>query len=360
MMDISAVFRLMALATFATAIQSAAWAQSISGSEGSGELPRSIDVPDLSKRKIVDRSPKMEASEIGRDLSVMDEAALQRAFTTRSRSRDGREETVPPRDDLKSLIRGELQDGDDRESATPQTAEDPIFAETDRKVFAEDNRILIGQTTKFPFRVIGQLWSVTDKGEWSTCSATLIGRRAVITAAHCLYSHEDGGWLEDYEFYPGMNGEGNAPFGKYGWTNAHILQGFITNYQGYYGSVMPWDLAVLILDGNAGDALGWMGYAVYDPAYNFTGNIVGYPGDKRQSTMWRASCDIDASRADDFNFSYPCDTYPGSSGSAVYDYNPSAKDRHILGVNVAENQEANVGVRLGRANFAWVNGYARE
>lgn len=87
--------------------------------------------------------------------------------------------------------------------------------------------------------------------------------------------------------------------------------------------------------------------------------------------MWRASCDVDADHADDFNFSYKCDTYAGSSGSAVCDYDSSAKKRHVLGGNIAEpvienggavaaeNYE-NTGTRLTRSNFMWVVEHAGE
>ena len=106
------------------------------------------------------------------------------------------------------------------------------------------------------------------------------------------------------------------------------LQGFIDNYQGYYGSVLPWDLGIITLKQPIGDNLGWLGYNNYEALGDFTANIVGYPGDKPGGTMWRSTCDVLAENIGDDYFQYDCDTYPGSSGSSVYAYDEGAKAAH--------------------------------
>lgn len=157
---------------------------------------------------------------------------------------------------------------------------------------------------------------------------------------------------------PGLNGgtADDAPFGAFTYESAYILQGFIDNYQGFYGSVVPWDLGIVTLKQDIGTNLGWLGYANYEDLGDFTANIVGYPGDKSMGTMWKASCEVHAENIGTDYFQYDCDTFPGSSGSSVYAYDNAAKQRVISGVNVAEGPEANTAVRLNAANVEWING----
>jgi glutamyl endopeptidase len=351
--------KLLATAVVAAGVApGVSFAQSVSGNTGTGETPRaSIEAPNLAGRTVVDGTRKVEAGEASRDLAIPDEAELKKGFATRARSKDGTEREIAPSEELIKQIEDYVKGTSSGVIEKPGLTLEPELDEGSRQVFGEDDRIQITQTTKYPFNVIGQIWSMNSKGEWSICSGTLIGKRTVITAAHCLYNHDAGGWLADYEFYPGLNGQDDAPYGMFGFSDAYILEGYITNYKGFYGSVVPWDLGVLILDQPAGEKVGWMGYATYDPAYPFTAIIVGYPGDKPTSTMWGTSCDVDPATATENNFSYLCDTFPGSSGSAVYEYD--GKDRFIVGVNIAETQTENIALRLNKPYFQWIDGIAQ-
>ena len=211
-------------------------------------------------------------------------------------------------------------------------------------------------TSAYPFRTIGLLQGQTKDGNLGNCSATLIGPKTVLTAAHCLYSHDGGGWLDNFVFAPGLIDMQNAPFGVWEYEEAFIFEGFVSNYQGFYGSVVPWDIGVVILKDPIGDQLGWIPYGYDNNLGDFYANIVGYPGDKPSGTMWRANCDVPSEAMADMWFQYLCDTYPGSSGSSVYIFNPQDKSRIVYGINVAESPDANTAVRINPTYFEWLEG----
>ena len=352
-----------------TLLSAALWATPLlaadfsGGSKGNGEAPRGgITDQDFSLREATPLLPKVEKGEAERAAPITDEDEVIKALTAVGRSADGKDLKVEPSDALKEAVKKMLNapaGGGASGTSAQRKAADPIFrrGEASRKVFGDDDRVEVDDTTAYPYSAIGYLESKDTSGKYESCSATLIGPSTVLTAAHCLYNHNTGAWQDQMRFVPGLHGWTNddVPFGSYEYEQAYVVQGYIDNYQGFYGSVLSWDLGIVTLKEPIGDKLGWLGYANYEDLGEFTANIVGYPGDKPSGTMWATTCDVSPEDIGDGWFQYDCDTYPGSSGSAVYSYSEDDDERVILGVNVAESDDANTAVRINAVYLDWIN-----
>ena len=328
----------MQLRTMTTAIllgaallASPAFAQT-AGNKGPAEIPANRDAPFSLPGKATPMPPlKIDSSTLSRGPLALDPAAALASMGTETLNRDGSTDSKPASEGLRAILEKEMKGS---EAAT-----------TDRVVVGPDDRKQITDASDYPARIVGWLWSQAQDDSWSTCSATLIGPYTVLTAAHCVYVHEKNGWIKQMVFLPGVTDPESAPFGQFDWENINILKGYIDNYDGTnYGSAMPWDLAVITLQEDAGNQLGWIGFRA-DDASQWAATIIGYPGDKPDGTMWKTTCDIAPDQFGDQIYWHDCDTFAGSSGSSMYE-DAGGGDLYVRGINVAEDDKVNYGVRF--------------
>lgn len=175
-----------------------------------------------------------------------------------------------------------------------------------------------------------------------TCSATLIGKNHIITAAHCLYDDEQGAFSTDTYFFPGQLDSGIAPFGRFQIIRSYMPSESILFYN-FRNDMAVAQLAPNERGQNAGDLAGY---------YNVLGNeefvdgpvtTVGYPGDKGLFTQtFEKNCTAfvssDTSRVLDLD----CDVFPGQSGSALFISSESKKSHKIIGVIIGQSTVSSV------------------
>jgi V8-like Glu-specific endopeptidase len=324
------------------------------GSAGSGEASRAMGTAAEIKtgaKAVLGISADRSAS---RD-AVLDDAAAAKAFTIIGKSADGKDVKIEPSPAVLDAIRG--KSGDKRTSIEGGGGDPAASAEGEsRDVVGQDNRVQVSNTTTYPYTTIGYLQMENKKGEVWSCTAALVGPKTVLTAAHCLYNHqEEGGWRDKFVFWPAVSGENNVPYGGFDYDTAYVFQAFITDYDGTYDAVWRYDIGLLTFKDPIGDSLGWLGYTTGENTGDFQGNLVGYHDDKPAFTMWRSTCNVLAENVSQVDFVHDCDFASGANGAPIYYYDQQTKDRVVVGVNIGPSGNANWALKLYGPIYEWIN-----
>lgn len=66
----------------------------------------------------------------------------------------------------------------------------------------------------FPYKAICKLYMKTTTGKNYVGSVWLTASDKLYTAGHCVFDHDEGGWMESVVVIPGMTGD-SEPFGRY-------------------------------------------------------------------------------------------------------------------------------------------------
>lgn len=141
-------------------------------------------------------------------------------------------------------------------------------------------------TSAYPWRAAGKLFFTISGGSY-VCSASLIKKGLVVTAAHCVIDYGTGAsrFFTGHQFKPGYS-NGTSPFGT--WTAARIYapSSYVngTDSCAVRGIVCKNDIAVIVLGSRSGTypgtSTGWFGYGY--GGYSYYGGTaqitqLGYP-----------------------------------------------------------------------------------
>jgi len=207
----------------------------------------------------------------------------------------------------------------------PHLATGKLDAIRELIVIGEDSRVLVDDTTVFPYSAVVEIDLTRREGG---CTGVLIAPNAVLTAAHCLYSSKAQTWKDVASITPGRYRDRSttvAPFGTWKMSEMLVLDEFIN------GNEKNYDVGVIIVqpryesddNGNCltvlpGDVAGSMGLRPAESTNLTDIHITGYPAETPNGQMWSSGV---CSTQDEWivrqSFAYhSCDTSAGMSGSA--------------------------------------------
>lgn len=174
------------------------------------------------------------------------------------------------------------------------------------------------RSNNYPFNVIGLL----ENG----CTGTLVGPCHVLTAGHCIYSHERGEYNRFMGFHPGQNDVFRGPMVAS--KDFRVSEGWLWHED------FNADYAIISLQERVGSLVGWMGFG-YNLEEEILGlNIAGYPADKAPGSMWFDYCSnvrFDYHAIQTIN--HGCEVSEGNSGSPMWVYAKDTGFREIRAIH---------------------------
>ena len=191
-----------------------------------------------------------------------------------------------------------------------------------KNIFGDDDRVAVTSNDS-PWSTVGYL---------NGCTATLIGKSLILTAAHCVFN-ADGSWRVDkFEYFPNM-------------VNGNSRVSALTE-RVWYGTNHPYsdeadsrssDWAIFLLDRDLGSTYGWMSVKNYKPEVDDYITLPGYSGDYNggMTASVHQDCRVKEYQADG-EFLHDCDMTRGASGAAIWAKFKGDDNYYVVGVQSGE------------------------
>jgi V8-like Glu-specific endopeptidase len=223
-------------------------------------------------------------------------------------------------------------------------------------VIGPDNRVLVGNTTIYPFSAVVRVDIDFDGDGFFEAfgSGAMIGPNDVLTAGHNLWDPAFG-FARNIRVTPGQAGS-STPFGAAFGTVWTVPSEYVST-----GGSFEFDIGVINLGSNIGNSTGWFGLQSVSAA-TATDSIVqlaGYPGDLSGGDFQYTSSDnVDFVSGNQLFYDGALDTFGGNSGGPLW-WNLSGGP-FIVGVHTSGGSLFNGGTMLTSDFFARVTAWAND
>jgi V8-like Glu-specific endopeptidase len=145
------------------------------------------------------------------------------------------------------------------------------------------------------------------------------GPKTIITAGHCVFHPNLGGWVKEIVISPGRF-ESTFPFPKNPAYQKPIISRRFSAVKGWTEDLnTDFDYAAIHIDDPVGNETGWFSMAVLenDALKGLLVNVAGYPGDRDFGrNQYFAADKIEKVQSN--RFFYAADTYGGQSGGPAW------------------------------------------
>ncbi|HEX8849741.1 MAG TPA: trypsin-like peptidase domain-containing protein [Gemmatimonadaceae bacterium] len=220
-------------------------------------------------------------------------------------------------------------------------------------VLGHDDRTVVPDPTASPWRHICALRIRTSTGKDFVGTGWFIGPRTVMTAGHCVFMRDEGGWVASIDVIPALDGT-EEPYDHAPSTNFKAVREWTEG-----DGDSNYDFGAILLDKPLGEQTGWFAFAsLPDTTLSSTkANISGYPADRDNATRQyyhaRKLLLVQPQR-----LVYDIDTYGGQSGSAIW-LNLEG-DRIAVGIHTTGASTTNSGTRITDEVFAFMERWRQD
>lgn len=176
---------------------------------------------------------------------------------------------------------------------------------------------------------VGKLEVTMKDNSEATCTATLVGRKFLLTAAHCFYDYSKGEFDAANAYFYLHASKDNHPVRGMRVSKVYLTKDIVDEEAsmrlGIPKELIGKDFALLeiteelgsMINPNTDNKEGWNGFGNYENLNNDVPiKTAGYPGDKKGNLTFER-CRANADQYADDRYKISCDVYPGQSGSSI-------------------------------------------